>query len=114
MQEVFRDSSSLQMQKHLDLIQSFLDRGYEIESQEEFGDKGANNEDIATRIITVLKPVDNYDLPMLKFEATERHGDYFDDNDEFFAYEESRFEMKAYKKGADVKSFRDPWQPFDM
>lgn len=114
MQEIFRDTSSQKMMKHHDLIQSFLDRGYEIESQEEFEDKGADNEVIANRVVTILKPVSDFSLPMIKFEAAERHGDYFDDNEEFYAYEESRFELKAYQKGSDVKAFRDPWRPFEM
>ncbi len=114
MQEIFRETSSQKMTKHHDMIQDFLERGYEIESQEEFEDKGADSEVIADRVVTVLKPISDYSLPMLKFEAAERYGDYFDDNEEFFAYEEgSRFEMKAYQKGSDVKAFRDPWRPID-
>lgn len=114
MQEVFRDSSSQKMQKHEQLIASFVERGYEVESQEEFEDKGAGNELISSRVVTVLKPVADFSLPLIKFEASEKFGDYFDDNEEFFPYDEPRFELKAMRKGADVKSFRDPWQPFDL
>jgi hypothetical protein len=114
MQEIFRESSSQKMMKHYKMIRSFLDRGYEIESEEEFEDKGAQNEIIANRLVTVLKPISDFSLPMLKFDAAEIHGEYFDDNEEFEPFEESRFKMKAYQKGSGVKAFRDPWRPFDL
>jgi hypothetical protein len=114
MQEIFRETSSQKMTKHYTMIQSFLDRGYEIDSEEEFEDKGGDNELIAYRLVTILKPISDFSLPLLKFEAAERHGEYFDDNEEFFPFEESRFEMKAYQKGSGVKAFRDPWRPLDL
>lgn len=114
MQEIFRDSSSQKMDKHHELIRKFLENGYEIESQDDFEQMGADNEMISTAVHTILKPKENFALPLIKFEATERFGDYFDDNEEFFPFDEARFELKTFKKGSDVKSFRDPWKPFDL
>ena len=114
MKEIFRDSASRKMQQHKAMIQTFLDRGYEIESQEVEEDKGSEGELITNRITTVLKPTADFSLPMIKLVAEEIFGSYHDDNEVFYAYDEAAFQLKAYKKGADIKSFKDPWQIFDL
>jgi len=114
MPELFRDSSSHQMKNHKAMIQTFLDRGYEIESQEKDEEQGAEGERVARSLTTVLKPTENFSLPLIKLEAREEFGKYFDDNMEFFPHDTPKFELKAFKKGADIKSFRDPWVPFDL
>ena len=114
MPEVFKDSSSQKMKQHKAMIKSFLERGYEIVSQEEDEKHGANNELISRNLLTILKPKENFSLPMIKLDAREIFGKYFDDNMVFYPYDEPKFELKAYKKGSDIKSFRGPWISFDV
>ncbi|MDP3975540.1 MAG: hypothetical protein Q8P95_01350 [bacterium] len=112
--EVFKDSSSQQMLRHQQTIQAFLDRGYKIESQEKEEDLTAGGDLVAMHLTTVLKPTENFELPMLKLEASEVFGRYFDQEDDFYPHDEPEFKLKMHKKSSGLRAQNDRWMPFDL
>ena len=113
MPEIGDTKSSAQMDQHKKLIQRFLDKGYTIESQEEDEDTGAGGELVAKTCVTILKPP-SYELPYVKFEAQEVFGKYDDEAETFQEWDHPKFQLKAFKKGADMESENDPWDVFDI
>ncbi len=113
MQEIDDTKSSGQMSAHKAVIQRLIEKGYKIESQEDETEEGLGNELISKSLITILKPSSSQ-LPMIKLEATEIFGKYNYETQVFEAREAPVFNMKAFKRGADIKSFNDPWDSFDM
>lgn len=111
--EVIRKSSSRQMKEHGEHIKKFVERGYVIEDQQKSEETGLHGELLNTTLITTLKPNTNA-LPKIKFEAREIFGTYDFDKGVFRKWEESKFELKSYKKSADVRDFNSPWQPFEV
>jgi hypothetical protein len=111
--EIIQKSSSSQMKEHLESLQKFLDHGYTIEEQEEEEETGLHGEVLNTSVVTTLKsPM--VQLPLLKFAAKEIFGTYDFGKEVFNKWDQPKFELKAYKKSADVRDFNAPWQPFDM
>jgi len=110
--EVIQKSSSLQMKEHMESLQKFLEHGYEMEEQEEDEETGLHGELLKRTVTTVLKPA-TLSLPMIKFEAREIFGTYDFQKEVFKKWESPKFELKSYKKSADVREFNAPWQPFD-
>ncbi|MBT4937326.1 hypothetical protein HON22_05405 [Candidatus Peregrinibacteria bacterium] len=113
MEEINDTRSSGQMSAHKSVIERLLEKGYTIESQEDEIEEGLGNELISKSLVTILKPSTSQ-LPMIKFEATEIFGKYNYETQVFEPREAPVFNMKAFKRGADIKSFNDPWDSFDM
>jgi hypothetical protein len=51
---------------------------------------------------------------MIKFEAKEIFGTYDFEREAFKKWDAPKFELKSFKKSADVREFNAPWQPFDL
>jgi len=101
------------MKEHLESLKKFLGHGYTIEDQQEEEETGLHGEVLKKIVITELKPP-MVSLPMLKFEAKEIFGTYDFEKGVFNKWDAPRFELKSYKKSADVRAFNAPWQPFDV
>ena len=112
MDEVGGTQSSAKMAEHRKTIQRFIDKGYEIESQEPEEEEGLGNELITKTLVTVLKPPMSQ-MPYIKFEAKEIFGHYNYEDQVFDEYEFPKFDLKTYKRGAGLNNFNDPWDIFD-
>ncbi len=113
MNETGDTRSSAKKDEHKRLIEKFLDKGYEIESQESEDEEGLNKELISKSFTTILSP-SNSSLPTIKFEANEIFGNYDYEKQIFDAFEFPKFELNAYKKGSDLKTYNDPWDKLDI
>lgn len=112
MHETGNTQSSAKMAAHKALIEKFLDQGYEIQIQETKNEEGLKNELICKSLTTILTPP-RKDLPQIKFEAKEIFGKYDYQEQIFESFEFPKFELLTFKKGADVKTFNDPWERLD-
>ena len=113
LQEIIRKTSSQQMKDHIAVIQKFLERGYKIESQEDSEETGLHGELLNSTLTTSLRPSVT-SLPMVQFKAKQIFGTYDFGKGVFTKWEEPRFDIKMYKKSADIKAFKDPWQGVDL
>ncbi len=113
MKEMFNTPSSVKLGQHKTFVKTFMDRGYEIESEERDEELAHDGEVISESHITVLRP-ENIDMPKLKFVAKEVFGRVDYDTESFQEYEEPHFEVKTYQKSAHIRSANDPWQSLDL
>lgn len=111
--EIAATQSSAKKDNHKVLIQKLERSGYTIESQTENEEKGVDQELISRTLETTLKPPTS-SLPFIKLEGKEIFGHYNYEEQVFQPLDIPKFEMKAYKKGAELHNFNDPWDKFDL
>lgn len=111
--EISDTKSGAKMDEHEEFIQKFLDKGYEIVSQETTKEKGLDQEIISETLTTILKSA-NIDLPLVKFEAKEVYGKYNYEKAQFEPFESAKFALKAYTKNARIENRNDPWKAWDI
>ncbi len=111
--ELFSTSSSVKAGNHQTFVKSLLERGYKVESEEKSEETGVGGELISETVTTVLRP-SNHEMPMLKFEATEKFGNYSYEEEAFKQWDEPSFEVKSFQKSAHVMRDNDPWQMIDL
>jgi len=113
MPEISETASGAKMDQHEEFIHKFLDKGYEMISQDENEEKGLSKEDISYTLTTILK-AGNIDLPMIKFEAKEVYGNYDYEKQQFDKFDAPKFRLKAYTKSARIENENDPWGSWDL
>jgi hypothetical protein len=95
------------------LIDKFIAQGYNKTDEEPEDEEGLDHEVISQTITVSLKPP-NYNLPLIKLEGKEIFGRYDYEAEAFEEWDNSAFEMKAYKKGAGSNAFKDRWEMFEL
>jgi len=111
--EIGATQSSAKKNEHKVFIQRLEKNGYTIQSQDENEEKGLNNELISSTLETTLKPP-MISLPFIKLEAKEVFGYYDYEQQLFEPLDNPKFQFSAYKKGAKLHNFNDPWDKFDL
>ena len=110
--EIGATQSSAKKDAHRVFIEKLEQNGYKIQSQDT-SEERIDDELIASTLETVMAPPMT-SLPFIKLEAKEVFGHYDDEEQTFELLESPKFEMRAYKKGAELHNFNDQWDKFDL
>jgi hypothetical protein len=106
-------SSKEKWDKFYKLVDKLIAQGYNKTDEEEDEEEGLDHEMISQTITVSLKPP-NYDLPLVKLEGKEIFGRYDYEAESFEEWDNSAFELNAFKKGAGTDSFKDRWEKFEL
>ena len=111
--EIGATQLSVKKDNHKVFIQKLERGGYTIKSQEENEEKGLDNELVSRTLETTLNPPMS-SLPYIRLEAKEVFGYYNYEEELFEPLTNPKFELTAYKKGAELHNFNDSWDKFDL
>jgi len=111
--EIGATKSSAKKDAHQVLIQKLEQGGYTIQSQDESEETGLDNELVSVTLETILKPPTT-SLPFIKLKAKEIFGHYHTGDEVFEPFDNPKFELSAFKKGAGLHDRNDQWDPFDL
>ena len=111
--EIAATVSSAKVDAHRDFLDKLQRNGYVIEKQETLEEKGVEHELISSTLQTILKPP-RTSFPYVKLEAKQTFGFYDYEEQIFTPLEIPKFDLQAYKKGAELHNFNDRWDKFDL
>lgn len=111
--EIGATQSSSQFDAHNAFIDKMIRNGYTIEHQEKKEEEGLDGELVARTKETVLKPPMS-SLPYIKLEAREVFGNYNYTDETFLEFDAPKFELLAYRRGAELHQMQDPWDRMDV
>jgi uncharacterized lipoprotein YajG len=111
--EIADTQSSAQFEAHKAMIKKMQSNGYKISYHDKREEHGLDQELLAKVEETILDPPIS-SLPIIKFEARQVFGHYNFNDAVFKPLDTPKFELKSYKKGAELHQRNDPWDKFEM
>jgi len=111
--EIGATQSSAKKDDHKVFIQRLENGGYTIQSQNTNEERSVDDELISSTLETIMNPPMT-SLPFIKLEAKEIFG-YYDYEEQLFEpLDTPKFELSAYKKGAELHNSNEEWDKFDL
>ena len=111
--EIADTQSSAKKDDYKALIDRLLRNKYTISHQESRDERGLDQELLVNVEETVFNPPMSQ-LPIMRLEAREVFGYYNFDTEVFTKLNTPKFELKAFKKGAELHHRNDPWDQVEL
>lgn len=111
--EIAETQSSAKKDAYKALIDRLVRNKYTISHQESREERGLDQELFAQVEETIFQPPMSQ-LPIMKLEAREVFGYYNFETEVFTELTTPKFELKAFKKGAELHHRNDPWDAVEL
>lgn len=111
--EIADTVSSMQFDAHREMLKKLQSKGFVLDHQETKEELGLDGECVANVLESTFHPPIS-SLPFVRFEAREIFGQYNYTDETFNMFDVPKFEVKAFRRGAELHQRNDPWEVFDF